>query len=284
MAALAVLGSDDTVDPDQDNFSMRFRSSLRAVALAATAALALTACGGDEVIEAGALPVISAGNLTVCSDLPYPPFEVEDASAPSGYSGFDIDLMQAISDELGLTMVVKPLGFDPIQSGTAMNSNQCDVAASAMTITPEREENLDFTAAYFDADQSLLTTADSGVTTIADLDGKKVGVQSTTTGEAYANENATGAEVVSFEQPGDLLTAMQAGTVDAVIQDLPVNADFAKGDESFSIVETYPTGEQYGFAVAEEGKDELLEAINGALATLRSNGEYQKIYDAYFTA
>ncbi|MFT5563324.1 MAG: ABC-type amino acid transport substrate-binding protein [Myxococcota bacterium] len=110
-------------------------------------------------VEAGTsdgVELITAGTLTVCSDLPYPPFEFEDADAPSGYSGFDIDLVQAISTKLGLELAVIVSGFDPIQSGIAMATGQCDLAASAMTITEEREANLDFTDGYYDAKQSLL--------------------------------------------------------------------------------------------------------------------------------
>lgn len=292
---------------------MRLRSFTRPAAIAAAAALALTACGGEDTGDdtgsasgstteettseatseptgtettgdsteaAGDLELIDEGTLSVCSDIPYAPFEFEEDGE---ITGFDIELMRAIADELGLELEVNAIGFDPIQSGTALNSDQCDVAASAMTITEEREANLDFTEPYYDAEQSLLTATDADITSIEDLSGQTVGVQSATTGETYTRENAPDdAEITAFENPGDLLTAMQAGQVDAVLQDLPVNAEFARDNEGFDIVETYDTGEQYGFAVAEEGSDALLQAINDALQSVRDSGTYDELFQTYF--
>lgn len=288
---------------------MRLRTMAKPAALAAAAVLALTACGGDdtggeetetststeEMTEtetstgtetsteaAGDITTINEGQLTVCSDIPYAPFEFEEGGE---ITGFDIEIMQAIADELGLELQVNAIGFDPIQSGTALNSDQCDVAASAMTITEEREANLDFTEPYYDAKQSLLTAEDSGISTIEDLSGMSVGVQSATTGEAYTRENAPDdAEITAFENPGDLFTALQAGQVDAILQDLPVNAEHARTTEGIAVVEEYDTGEQYGLAVAEEGSDALLQAINDALQSVRDSGTYDELYDKYFAA
>ncbi|MDX1620361.1 MAG: transporter substrate-binding domain-containing protein [Nitriliruptorales bacterium] len=123
----------------------------------------------------------------------------------------------------------------------------------------------------------------AAIASLEDTSGQTIGVQSATTGEMYANENAPDdAEIQAFENPGDLLTALQSGQVDAVLQDLPVNAEFARNNEGFEIVEEYDTGEQYGFAVAEEGSDELLSAINDALSQLRDGDTYQTIFDKYF--
>jgi ABC-type amino acid transport substrate-binding protein len=122
------------------------------------------------------------------------------------------------------------------------------------------------------------------VSSLEDLSGGQLGVQSATTGEAYAQENAPDdAELVAFENPGDLFTALQAGQIDAILQDLPVNAEFARTNEGFEVVEEFETGEQYGFAVAEEGSDELLEAINTALGNLRDGGFYDAAFDKYFS-
>ncbi len=122
----------------------------------------------------------------------------------------------------------------------------------------------------------------AAITSLADATDATIGVQSATTGEEYANENAPeGATIQAFENPGDLLTALQAGTVDAVLQDLPVNAEFVRNNEGFEVVEEYDTNESYGFAVAEEGADNLLAAVNSALAGLR--GEfYDALFDKYF--
>jgi polar amino acid transport system substrate-binding protein len=198
------------------------------------------------------------------------------------YTGFDIELMRAIAEDNGLALAVNNTGFDPITSGLAMEAGDCDIAAASITITPEREENIDFSDPYFVADQSLLTLRDSGITTLADLDGRNLGVQTGTTGEIYANDNATGATVISFENPGDLFTALAAGNIDAILQDIIPNAAQAAEDDTLAIVETYPTAEEYGFATKEEGAEDVLAAVNASLAKLKGDGTYDSIYAEFF--
>lgn len=246
------------------------RTPFRTAAAAAALAVVLAACGGDD----------ESATLTVCSDIPYPPFEFEDPDSELGYSGFDIELIAAIGVELGRDVEIVVTGFDALTSGTAMAAGSCDLAISAMTITPERAEQIDFSAPYYEADQSLLVPNGSMIGSIADLtDGVVVGVQTGTTGEAYANENVPGAEIRAFESGGDLLTALAAGQVDAVLQDLPVNVEEAAKGET-TVVETYPTGEFYGIAF-EQGS-ELVGPVDEALATLRADGTYDALFAKYF--
>lgn len=241
-------------------------------------AMVVSACGGDG--DGGELSLVAEGKLTVCSEIPYEPFEYE---VDGQYTGFDVEIMGALADELGLELEFVSTGFTAITSGSAMAAKQCDIAASAITITDEREEAIDFAEPYFDADQSLLVKADSGYATLADLAGKNLGVQSGTTGEAYAQDNAPdGVEIVSFENGGELFIALEAGSIDGILQDLPVNGYRTTQDDTVSVVETYTTGEQYGFAVQEEGKEALLDAVNEALAAIRDNGTYDTIFATWF--
>lgn len=248
------------------------------LAVIAVLALVAAACGDDDA-DSGDFDLVSSGTLTVCTDAPYPPMEFEEDGE---FTGFDIELMRAIADDLGLDLAVVNSGFDPITSGLAMEAGDCDIAAAAITITEEREENIDFSDGYFSGDQSLLTTSDSGITTLADTAGRNLGVQTGTTGEQYANENASDAEIVSFENPGDVILALTAGEIDAVLQDIVVNQSAADDNEGFVVVETFPTGEEYGFAVQEEGSEALLEAVNESLQTVRDDGTYDEIYDEFF--
>jgi polar amino acid transport system substrate-binding protein len=152
-----------------------------------------------------------------------------------------------------------------------------------MTITADREKNLDFSKPYYNSQQSLLVPNGSDIKSIDDLVGKKVGVQQGTTGESYTEENAPkGAQIVSFPSDGEMYQAIKAGQVDALLQDLPVNLVHQQ-DGGFTIVEQYNTGEQYGFAV-KQGNTELLNAVNEQLTKLRSNGTYDKLYNKYFQA
>ena len=295
---------------------MRLKKSLRTAAAVTGLALALTACGGDAedpadtasetedtgsasgsedeaseeategatddaTTEETALPAaLQDGDISVCSDIPYRPFEFEEEGTATGYSGFDIELVEAIAAELGVDVTVQVTSFDAIQSGTALAADSCDLAASAMTINEEREQNVDFLDPYFDADQSLLVKADSG---IESLDGiETLGVQADTTGQAYAEENFDG-EIIEFPGADALFSALEAGTVQGILQDLPVNVERAQGDDSLTVVQTYPTGEQYGFAVAE-GASELRDRLNEALQAVRDSGRYDELYAKYFEA
>jgi polar amino acid transport system substrate-binding protein len=263
------------------------KKTTRLLALMAILAMVLAACGDDDGTGATAdssdLGLVTEGTLTVCTDAPYPPMEMEDPDAEAGYTGFDIELMRAIAEDLGLGLAVNNTGFDPITSGLAMEAGDCDVAAASITITEEREESIDFTDSYFSAEQSLLTGDDSGMSALADFGGSSIAVQSGTTGEMYAQENAPeDAELVSFENPGDIFLALEAGNVQGVLQDIVPNAEYALNNEGFSIVETFPTDESYGFAVKEEGAEDLLAAINSSLAKLQDDGTYDQIYADWF--
>ena len=101
-------------------------------------ALIASACGGDD--DTGEYNLVAEGKLSVCSEIPYEPFEFEEDGE---YTGFDIDVIAAVADELGLELEVKSTGFTAITSGSAMAADQCDIAASAITITEEREEDID---------------------------------------------------------------------------------------------------------------------------------------------
>jgi polar amino acid transport system substrate-binding protein len=286
------------------------RRITRATAFVAALALAVTACGGnddaaDDPTEAptdeteatddaatdeddadaapGELDLVTDGTLTTCTDAPYEPFEFEDPDSPSGYSGFDIDLVTAIAETAGLEVAVVNTGFDSLTSGAAMAAGTCDMASSAITITEARAENIDFSDPYYDAIQSLLVPTDSDIASIADLtEGVNVGVQTGTTGEEYANENVPGGTVIAFEGGGDLFTALEAGQIEAILQDEPVNQERANQDENVQVIETFDTGESYGFALQQDRGDDLLQVINDGLQQLRDDGTYDEIYERYF--
>ena len=258
---------------------MQHKARTAVVAVLAAGALSLTACGGGTEEESG-LAMVNDGSLTVCSNVPFEPFEyVVDGE----YTGFDIDLTREIATGMGLEYQVQNVGFDGLQSGTVLAARQCDMIAAAMTVTDERADKLAFSDPYYDSLQSLLVKADSGIATLEDLAGKKVGVQQGTTGESYARDNAPAdAEVMSFQTDAELFQSLQAGGVDAVLQDLPVNQDHTE-DGKFTVAATFETGEVYAFAMKKSGSEELAKQVNTQLAELRENGKYQELYDKYFT-
>jgi polar amino acid transport system substrate-binding protein len=272
---------------------MNTRSLLAVTAVSAS--LLLAACGSssnkasDDTTPTGTasaatgakLSLISSGTLTVCSDVPYAPFEDFDKSAPSGFKGFDVDIVSQIATDLGLKLKYLDEDFDGLQSGLTLNAGTCDLVASALTITPDRAKHLTFSDGYYDSKQSLLVPDDSSIASIADLKGKKVGVQKGTTGKDYANEHATGASIVDFPSDAEEFQALRAGQVDALLQDLPVNLAHQQAG-GYKVVETYDTGEKYGLA-AKLGNTGLIDAVNADLTKMRSDGTYDTIYNKYFS-
>jgi polar amino acid transport system substrate-binding protein len=266
---------------------MTTRNLFKTLALASALGLALTACGSssdgtkDKTGSSGpSLDLISSGTLTVCSDVPYPPFEDFDKSSDSGFKGFDVDVISKVASGLKLKLKIKDSSFDALQSGQALNARQCDLVASAMTITEDRKKNLDFSEGYYDSEQSLLVPTGSAIKAIGDLSGKKVGVQQGTTGKTYATENAKGAKIVTFPSDAEMYAAIKSGQVDALLQDLPVNLDHTK-DGKFAVVETYKTDEKYGFAM-KKGNTGLVDAVNKQLDAMHGDGSYDTIYNKYF--
>lgn len=259
---------------------MRLR---RSIALLAVLAMVLVACGDDGGEATGDFDTITDGTLTVCTDAPYEPMEMEDPDNPGEYTGFDIEMMRAIATNLGMELAVVNVGFDPITSGLAMESGECDIAAASITITDERAENILFSDGYFSGDQSLLVLADSGIGTLEDLAGQSIAVQTGTTGEIYAEENAPeDTELVSFENPGDLFLALESDQVQGVLQDLVPNQAYANESDSAVVVETYETDEEYGFAAKLEGSEDLMSAVNEQIQALRDDGTYDELFTEFF--
>lgn len=222
--------------------------------------------------------LVEEGKLLVGSDTAFPPFESMNGDVAEG---FDVDLMDAIGEKLGLEVVFMTEIFDTLIP-TLVAGGKFDVIASGMTIKPEREEEIDFTDPYYDSNQSLVMKAGSTYTGPADLSGKKIGVQSGTTGEAWAQENIPDAELVPFKNATEAFSAAAAGNVDAIVNDLPVSTELLKEDDrGLEIVAQIPTGEQYGFGVSKENAA-LTEAMNEALAELREDGTYAEIYEKWF--
>jgi polar amino acid transport system substrate-binding protein len=246
------------------------------------AAIVAAGCGGDDDDDDGGtaageeLGLIQEGQLSVGTDTPFPPFEI---GQPPNISGYDIDVMNAIGEQLGLTVEYTDTGFGTIFRDTA--NGQFDTAAAASTITAGRENTVDFSDPYYEAQQALLVPEDSDIASVDDLSGAIVGAQDGTTGETYANDETDASEVRGFPEGPNAISALATGQVDAVIIDQPVAADAVEKQGGMEIVEEIATNELYGFAVAPDN-DALREAMNEALTTLKEDGTIESLYEQYF--
>ena len=264
---------------------MRLPRNFSLLGLAVMIALVVVACGNDENGAAKStagtdLELIDAGSLTTCTDAPYQPFEFEGEDGE--FTGFDMELLRAIAGNLGIELEVTVQPFDGIW--LAPDAGTCDIVASAMTITEERQEAAVFSDPYFEADQSLLVPADE-TDELSDLDalaGKTIGVQTGTTGAEYAEENKPeGATVKEFDEAAGMFLALESGDIAAILQDFPVNAYRATQDDKFAVTAKFPTGEQYGFAASKDNT-ELIDAVNKELENLRDDGTYDEIFKEWF--
>jgi len=237
--------------------------------------------GTDDGTDTGevTLTTVESGKLLIGSDTAFPPFESMNGSVAEG---FDVDLAQAIADEFGLEMVFMSEKFDTLIP-TLKAGGKFDLIMSGMTITDERKQEIDFSDPYIDSNQSVAVKSDSAIASAADLSGKTIGVQSGTTGQAWSEENVKdAAKIVPFDDTLSAFAALQAGQVDAVVNDLPVSAAIVKdATRGLKIIEEIPTGEQYGIGVSKDNPD-LLKAVNDALANLRASGTYDEIYTKWF--
>ena len=255
--------------------------NLRALATGiSVAALALTAagCAKDDTTattESG-IELVNEGTLTICTHLPYEPFEFTEGGE---VVGFDPDVLEIAANANDLDTEVVDIAWETIVSGEALNAGQCDVSAGAMTITDEREAVMDFTDPYFEATQALMTQAGSDIASLEDLAGKTVAVQDGTTGADYVRENAPDdTKIISFEDSSLMQQAVRTGKAEAGVNDNGLLNYFVSQNPEVEVVTEFSTGESYGFSVKKDSNDGLLTAINDAIAS----DEYDAVYEEWF--
>lgn len=257
----------------------RLRSGpLVAILVLLAASLVAIGCGGDDDggSSSGSLNTIEEGKLRVGSDIPYAPFEF--GRAPD-YEGFDVDIVNEIAKRLDLEAEFVKTPFDPIFRNLAQG--RFDMVASAATITPERARTIDFSVPYFPADQSLMIKRGSDITSTDDLEGKRVGAQVGTTGADYAKDEVNAETVRTYDLIDDAFKALQAGQVDAVINDFPVSKYAERSKKDLQVVARIGTGEKYGLGFNKEDRA-LREEVNKALNDMKEDGTYTRIYRKWF--
>jgi polar amino acid transport system substrate-binding protein len=225
--------------------------------------------------------------IIVGTSADFAPFEYRAANQT--IVGFDIDLIKKILTDQGYTVEVQDIGFDSLIP--SLQTGKIDVIAAAMTITDERLQQVDFSNAYYSANQAVLVKvgADVNITTIDDLANYTVGSQTGTTGWAWVNDTlvATGKlnsdKFKSYDLYTDAVADLIIGPsrVGAIVIDSPVAQAFAKSG-NVKIVLNITTNESYGFAV-EKGNTELVTKINTGLAAVMATTYWENLIAQYFT-
>ena len=256
---------------------MKTRSLVTALSAAALA-VSFAGCAKEDTATTtdSGIELVTEGTLTICTHLPYEPFEFTEGGE---VVGFDPSVLELAAEAEGLDTEVLDVAWETITTGEALNSGQCDVGAGAMTINDEREAVMDFTDPYFTATQALMTKTGAGITSLEDLAGKKVAVQDGTTGSDYVRDNAPDdTEIISFEDSSLMQQAVLTGQVDAGVNDNGLLNYFVTQNPEVEVVTEFETNEDYGFSVKKGGNDDLLTAINDAIAS----DEYDAVYEEWF--
>ena len=269
---------------------MKLSNKLLAALLAG--AVALAACGKKEepapapapapAAQAPAEPAKPAAKeLVVGTDAAYAPFESENENKE--IVGFDIDVVKAIADKAGIKVKFINTPWEGIFK--TLEQGDRDFLVSAITITDERKQTMDFSEPYFEAKQLIAVGKDSKIKKFDDLKKLKVGVQTGTTGDEVVQklQGKTSANIKRFESTPLALKELEAGGVDAVVADNGVVINYVKNNsQAFRTVEDASFAKEYYGLAVKKGNAELVGKLNEGLKKIKEDGTYDKIYAQYF--
>lgn len=248
-------------------------SSTGSAAPAPTTSAATSEAGADEGYK-----LATDGTLTMATNAYFPPYEYYDGQ---DVIGIDADIAQAIADKLGLKLKIEDMEFDSII--TAVSTGKADLGLAGMTVTPDRQKNVDFSDSYATGIQSVIVKEDSTIAKPDDLKGKKIGVQLSTTGDIYATDEFGKDSVVQYNKGNDAVMALTQGQIDAVIIDNEPAKSYVAANKGLKILDTEYATENYAACIAKDNTG-LTKAVNKALAELKADGTLQKIVDKYIKA
>jgi len=253
------------------------------------AGLVLAACGKQEPTPTATAPAPASAPApakvyVVGTDAAYAPFESQNDKGE--IVGFDTDVVRAVAKKAGIEVKFVNTPWEGIFN--ALNQGDRDLIVSAVTITPERKQTMDFSQPYFDAQQLIAVREKSKVAKFGDLKKLKVGVQTGTTGDEAVTKllgkNST--NIKRFESTPLALKELESGGVDAVVADNGVVIHYVTnnpGQKFKTVSDKEFVPEQYGIVV-KKGNADLLDKINKGLGEIKADGTYDKIYTQYFGA
>ena len=243
-------------------------------AVMAVSTMSMAACAG----EAEGSGLATDGKFVVGFDAEYPPYGYMDDDGE--YTGFDLELAQAVCDLEGWELVKTPIDWD--SKDMELDSGNIDCIWNGFTMNG-REEDYEFSVPYVNNSQVIATSEDSGINSLADLAGKTVGVQADSAALDLLSEGGDQADLAAtfadLQQFGDYNTAfaeLMAGSLDAVAIDIGVAQYQINGREGYKILDEYLNAEQYAVGF-KKGNTVLRDKINADLKTLLDDGTFDKI-------
>lgn len=235
--------------------------------------LLLAGCGGDKKENAEKV-------LRVGTEPSFAPFEFQKEGSDE-FTGFDIDLIRAIGKQMGYKVEIQNMGFDALIP--ALNSGNIDVAIAGMSINEERKKVIAFSDPYYTSGLIIMVNKDDNdIKSLADLEGKRIACQIGTTGEKKSR-SVPNAVVTAFNTQSEASMELKNGGADAVINDSPVVDYYLQqgGSEVAKTVGEKMEAEDYGIGIKKDNT-QLVADVNKAMAELKANGEFDKIYKKWF--
>ena len=243
------------------------KKKLLSLVLIVAMVAALASCGTKT--EGGAKKT-----LTMATNAEFPPYEYKEGDK---FLGIDVEIAQAIADELGMELKIEDIAFKSII--TEVTSGKADMGVAAMTVTEDRKKNVAFSDSYATSAQVIVVKNESEINDPDALTGKKIGVQLGTTGDIYAGDIKE-ATIERYNKGADAILALTQGKIDAVIIDRQPAEVFVEKNEGIKIVDKEFTLEDYAIAIAKDNTD-LLKKVNDALTRLKDSGKLKEIVDKY---
>ena len=231
-----------------------------------------------EEAPAAELETVQKGKLVMVTNAEFPPYEFHDQNA---IVGIDVEIAGAIAEQLGLELEIEDIAFDSIIPEIV--SGKADIGAAGMTVTEDRKQNVDFSDTYAHATQVIIVKEDSEIKGVADLEGKIMGVQQGTTGDIYVSADYGEAAVERYAKGMEAVQALAQGKVYAVVIDGEPAKQYIKEVEGLKIIDESYTDEDYAIAI-KKGNTAMVEAVNTALAELKSEGKLDEIVAKYIQA
>ncbi len=260
-------------------------TTLLSLAGCAAAAPAASAAPAAETAAEEAAPAEGAEETFVFKhgfDLDYPPYSYIDDSGKTG--GFDVELAQAVCEYYGWQYEAVPFNWDA--KDAELNAGSCDCIWSGFTVNG-REDDYLWSKAYSDNTQMIMVKKDSGIATLADLEGKVVGVQTSTSAYDLLNDEEGQAELCKtfkslevFETYTIAFNDLKAGAIDAIAIDVTSGNYLMSGEEDYMFLDEALGSEQYAIGFRKDDQ-ELCDKINAALDALVADGTYDAIGQKY---